>query len=327
MANTAWREEIRQSAAKWPRVFRAYLSGGQWELLGCSRAVRDEFLRAAQRIQREEAFPVGDTDAVTALLYRLKENGHHVRSIDKRVRRPAGFAGIETRATIYPIRNALIRYLNEEPGRHGYRRPRRVSASNGQAEAAQKNRIHAVRLSILEAFQRSGQPVVQWPDVVRKFQKELAGISTFHQTFSPATFQPPDFDRLQQTAAEWSAEADRQWRQHRDRSLDGCQHWVAEGVDDEIPAAKPTRRAGSSQAKGLGGANTALDQRTQWAMQYLNGVPLKEIAAQSSAEASTVGRVARTVLKQAGWLEYRRLRRGSGGAGLQTGPAVPGLPS
>ena len=116
MANIDWREEIKQSAAKWPRPFRASLSGGEWELLGDSADVRQAFLQAAQRIQREESFPIGDTDAVTALLYRLKENGHHVRSMDKRTRRPAGFTGIESRTSIYPIRNALIRYLNDGPG-------------------------------------------------------------------------------------------------------------------------------------------------------------------------------------------------------------------
>ena len=80
MPNARWREEAGSAVAKWPRAFRARLNEGSWQLLGAAENVRQEFRDLAQRIHRELRSPRGETDAATALLYRLKENGHHVWS-------------------------------------------------------------------------------------------------------------------------------------------------------------------------------------------------------------------------------------------------------
>ena len=53
------------------------------------------------------------------------------------------------------------------------------------------------------------------------------------------------------------------------------------------------------------GGNTPLDQRYEWAAKYLVGVALKEIAAQDGADWSTVGRVARGVLRIASWQKQK----------------------
>jgi hypothetical protein len=99
--------------AKWPRVFRARLNTGMWQLLGAPKDVEQEFRHWAQRIQLELRFPPGETDEVTALLYRLKENGHHVWLTQRREKHRPGSAKVESngqRVTIYPLRAALIKY-------------------------------------------------------------------------------------------------------------------------------------------------------------------------------------------------------------------------
>jgi len=288
--------EARDAVAKWPRGFRARLNDEIWQLLGASADVQQEFRHWAQRIQRELRFPRGETDAVTSLLYRLKENGHHVWSTQDRKKHRTGSVTIESghaRATIYPLRSALIKYLIGRPAV----RPKTASTSNaqsrdsGQAAAAKRNRVREARLSIIAALQRLGQQHAKRPSFIRKFKEHVGQDSNYQQRISPPPFQPPDFDRLNQSPREWMEGADRAWQLHRDRFLRGCRFWATVGVDDEIPAAKPARRPGFPALKRR--HNTAMDRRFEWAAQYLCRVPLKEIAGQFSAEPSTVGRIAR----------------------------------
>jgi hypothetical protein len=48
------------------------------------------------------------------------------------------------------------------------------------------------------------------------------------------------------------------------------------------------------------GGNTPIDRRYEWAAKYLLKVPLKEIAG-ADADATTVGKVARRIVRSAGW--------------------------
>jgi hypothetical protein len=121
---------------------------------------------------------------------------------------------------------------------------------------------------------------------------------------TPPLFQAPAFDRLKQSPKDWSKVADKAWGLHGNRFLRDCENWVREGVDEEIVEATPTRgRVTKRPAHGGGrnrGVNTAIHRRYEWAAKYLVKVPLKEIAG-GDAEASTVGRVAREIVRLAGW--------------------------
>lgn len=316
MPSASWREEARNAVAKWPRVFRARLNTGIWQLSGASEDVQQELRHWARRIQLELPLPSGDTDAVTSLLYRLKENGHHVWSRQERKKQRAGSVTIESnreRATIYPLRSALIKYLIDGPSAHPKAKPPSGAESRdlGQAAAAKKNRVREARLSISAALQRLGQPYAQWPSFVREFNEHLGQYPKYRQRISPSPFQPPPFDRLNQSPKDWIETADRAWQLHRDRFLRGCQFWATAGVDDEIPALKSARGPGSPAWNGKRGKNTAAERRYEWAAQYLCRVPLKEIAGQSKAEPSTVGRIARATLRQAEWLKQRKPRDGA----------------
>jgi hypothetical protein len=307
ISSADWKKEIEQVATQWPRVFRAHLRGGTWQLLGCSGDVQQQFAQAAQRLHVELKFPRSATDDITALLYRLAQNGHNVRSKQALGRHP-GSMSLENQVTIYPLRKALIRYLNEDPDQQAKARSRLTPSDSGQAAAVKKNRMLAARWKILAAIQRSGQAYSEWPDVVKRFyKKQSRGL---RQPVSPAAFQPPAFDRLNQSPESWIAAADQAWQHHRDRFLSCCQFWEETGVDEAVPAAKRSRGAGSGSAEKKRGANTAMALRFQWAAQYLSGMAIKEIAFQSGADVSTVGRVARETLRRAGWLR-RRQRRGA----------------
>ena len=170
----------------------------------------------------------------------------------------------------------------------------------------ENNRVRQARLAIIAALQRLGQPYAEWPSFIRKFNNHVGQDADYQQRISPPPFQPPDFDRLNQSPRDWIEGADRAWQLHRDRFLHGCRFWANVGVDDEIPAARRARGPEVHALNGKRGHNTAMDRRFEWAAQYLCRVPLKEIAAQSSAEPSTVGRIAREILRQAEWRDRRK---------------------
>jgi hypothetical protein len=165
-------------------------------------------------------------------------------------------------------------------------------------------------MSIIEALLRLGVPTDNWPKPVREFYENSQEAPILHQRLSPPWYQPPDFDRLQQSSKDWAKAADKGWQQHRDDFLRRSQLWVDAGVDEPIPPGKRTRVSRSPGSNGKRGANTPTELRYRWAAQYLCRVAIKEIAAQSEAHPDTVGRIARAVLREAGWHAPRRSRKG-----------------
>jgi hypothetical protein len=121
---------------------------------------------------------------------------------------------------------------------------------------------------------------------------------------TPEKFQPPDWDRLVQTYADWEKEADQAWTNYKRIFRNINDFCVEVGVDERIEPPSRTR-GGRTKSADAGkvrkrGKNTPLEQRYEWAAKYLLGVPLKEIA-DADADASTVGRIARATLREAGW--------------------------
>ena len=130
----------------------------------------------------------------------------------------------------------------------------------------------------------------------------------YRQLMSPSPFHPSAFDRLNQSKEEWAKTANREWEQHRDKFLQGCDFWVKANVDEEIPQAKHKRgpgiELGASRASRKRRANAPLDQRYEWTARYLVCAPLKEIAG-AHADASTVGKIVREIVRRAGWVRSR----------------------
>jgi len=167
-----------------------------------------------------------------------------------------------------------------------------MSKSTGEAAAAKKNREIKARLQI----KRLGIPHREWPEFVRKFYTSQQERTEFCASNSPPLFQPPDFDRLNESLEEWAKAADAAWKQHRDRFMDTCRLWVTLGVDEEIPPAKNTRGPGRKGRR----LNALPEARVEWAARRLNGVPWKEISNEFLSE-DQVKKAASEMLKLAGW--------------------------
>jgi hypothetical protein len=173
----------------------------------------------------------------------------------------------------------------------------------GQAASAENNRRREVRLGIIHAFSRSSIPFKEWPDFIKVYYANAHQQNQYCQNMSPLPFQPPDFDRLNQSPEDWIEAADRAWALHRSRFLEDCESWVKMGVDEAIvwkerPRGPGSRNLGPERTRRRGD-NTAINRRYEWAAQYLAGIPIKQIAEQ--ADSSTVGRIARQILRSAGW--------------------------
>jgi len=85
--------------------------------------------------------------------------------------------------------------------------------------------------------------------------------------------------------------------------LQECKDWVSEGVDEEIrlkQARGPGKKMLPHGERQTRGKNTHIKRRYEWAAKYLLKVPLKEIAG-ADEDASTVGRVARDIIRLADW--------------------------
>ena len=200
----------------------------------------------------------------------------------------------------------------QPPRQRGQRltKPRSTTPDvSGETAAAQQNRANQTRHAIIEALRRLGTPLDRWPDFVRSFYSDPRQQIEYQACMTPLPYQPPEFDRLNQTVEDWVNRADQGWERHRQEFLQQCQSWVAAGVDEPIEAAKRTRGAGEGaeilpepnpKGERSRGANTPLERRYEWAAKYLLGVPLKEIAG-ADADPSTVGRIAREILRTAGW--------------------------
>jgi hypothetical protein len=183
--------------------------------------------------------------------------------------------------------------------------PRRQGLEEGLAAAAEKNRERAARLLIIEAFGRLGIPYGQWPEFVRAFYTDQQQRIEYHQFVNPSPFQAPDFDRLNQSPRDWVKVADKAWELHRNGFLQKCKDWVNAGIDEDIVEVKRARGTGT-KVPALGGRrrgdNTPINRRYGWAAKYLLRAPLKEIAA-ADADPTTVGKVAREIVRLAGWAD------------------------
>jgi hypothetical protein len=254
-------------------------------------------------------------DAVDALLFRMKEQGFHVwssqrikRDRDGSTRRTANYL----RVTIYPLRAALIHFvsqlghsdLNAQPTP-----PPRTSNNSGQAAAAKKNQEREARELIVRALQSlEGITYPQWPGFIKEYYCNPRKHTENRQPISPRPFHPPDFDPLHQTPEEWMKMVADVSRQHSEAFLEGCRFWVMRGLDEPVLPAKRTRGRGASVVRSKRGQNTAIVRRHQWAAKYVLRIPLKEIAAQDEADPATVGRIARSILRQANWLQAAKIK-------------------
>ncbi|MGO9268706.1 MAG: hypothetical protein ACLQOO_00340 [Terriglobia bacterium] len=166
--------------------------------------------------------------------------------------------------------------------------------NTGEAAAALKNRTIKARLQIIEALQRLGIPHAKWPDFVRAFHTNPQEREGYTASVFPPSFQPPVFERLNESPEQWAKAADAAWQQHRNAFLEKCRAWVREGVDEEIPPAKMTR------GPGRRGRNAPPDLRAEWAACRLSGKAWKEIADEPFRE-DQVKKAASELLKLAGW--------------------------
>jgi hypothetical protein len=179
----------------------------------------------------------------------------------------------------------------------------------GQVAAAKENRVRVARASIVGALQQlSDSPCETWPDFVVAFCKNIPSPN-YQQPALANPFQAPDFDRLNQSRSEWKKLADQAWQEHRDAFLSGCEFWETTGVDEAIPPTIRIRQPGRAIGRARRRTNSALEQRYLWAAKYLLGRRIKEIAAQNLADPSTVGRIARQILKQAEWSRPGKTKR------------------
>lgn len=170
----------------------------------------------------------------------------------------------------------------------------------GQAEAAQQNRQHAERTRILKTLRNLQIPRDQWPSFVLAHEKAHPHNTLYRQQFSPLRFQPPDFDRLNQSPEEWRKDAEAKFRQHCDRFLRGEEYRAEKGLDERIPRAKRQRGPGRGPQPGKR-ENTAIEQRYEFAARRLCGSQWKQIAADYGLEESAVSKAGSEVLRRAGW--------------------------
>ena len=166
--------------------------------------------------------------------------------------------------------------------------------NTGDAAAAVKNRQIRARLQIIKALQRLKIPQGQWPDYVRTFFTNPQERQGYCSTILPPPFEPPVFERLDESPEQWAKAADAAWQKYRDDFLKQCQFWVTAGVDEEIPPMKTTRGPGRK------GRNSPPELRANWAALRLIGTPWKLIAGDGFKE-DKVKKAATEVLELAGW--------------------------
>ena len=168
--------------------------------------------------------------------------------------------------------------------------------NTGEAAAALKNRTIKARLQIIEALQRLGIPHSKWPDFVRAFHTNPQEREGYSESIFPPPFQPPVFERLNESPEQWAKSADAAWQQHRDAFLEKCPFWVSQGVDEDIPPAKATRGPGLKGRR----RNAPPDVRAQWAARRLSGEAWKAIA-DDPFQQDQVKKAASELLKLACW--------------------------
>lgn len=184
-------------------------------------------------------------------------------------------------------------------------------AALGQRACAEKNRELKARLRIVQALSHLSIPHAQWPDFVQSFYTDPSQRTAYHQYTGPAPFQAPRFDRLMQSDNDWAKLADSAWERHRNRFLKTFPSWVKAGVDEEIVEKRvrgPGKKPRADVHDGSRGENTPFERRYEWAARYLIRVPIKTIAS-AGEDVSTVGRVARSIIRSAGWSNKARTKK------------------
>jgi hypothetical protein len=172
-----------------------------------------------------------------------------------------------------------------------------LGTGGGEVWAAQKNREAEARASIVEALQRKGIPQKEWPDFVRNWYEKAHTQPRFSYGKSFPSFQPPPYERLDESIEEWKRRADADWVKHRDRFVSKWQFEEKLGLDEEIPLHKKIRGSGSGRAR----RNAEIRDRYTWAGLRLCGLGWKQIAAEFDVDESTVNKAANRVLRTAGW--------------------------
>src|SRR5262249_26582170 len=118
----------------------------------------------------------------------------------------------------------------------------------------------------------------------------------YHQPISMPPFQPPDFDRLNQSILDWIKAAKAAFEQYIAMQIEEIQGWESEGVDEKIDIEKRSRDHDQDDER----RNPPVPLRHELAARRLLGMAWKNIAADPDAE-STVKKAASEALRAAGW--------------------------
>jgi hypothetical protein len=296
MSRSVWQTQMIEQAERWPTAFTAHFKAGIWKLQDATSEVYEDFNSCATRIIRELRIPHGPTNPGDTLLYILQDAGRYVRVWDKEKKSRFGSSKVFT-AVISPLRSALIQYLQDKPGTPQGAKVGFTTEVLGawQTAAADHNRQRKARLSIIDALRPLKIPYNQWPDYIRTYF-EQDQRTDFRQTISPAPFQAPAFDLVNQTPGDWKKMADAAWQLHVEDFLRTRQFWITIGADKKIAEPRRTRGPGKKAR------NANIVERYKWAALRLLGLGWKEIAARFEAAPNSNTRKSATgVLEIAGW--------------------------
>jgi len=292
-----------------------------WKLRGATAAVLQDFRFHAESTAPILCVPVGcvlvgcvlvGEDATDALLDRLAQ-GPQVQSPEVRRRLPSTrgrlTARSRSRRSIAPLREALMDYCTVQMNQGA--RPLSAGSQHvvdlGKKAFSQahveKNREQKARDEIVGALQRLKVAVGQWPEYVQEHLRQPD--PRFNHPIAPSPFQPPVFDRLNQSPADWQKAADQAWQKHRESFLKGCEFWTESDVDAAISTDKRTRGTGKKRRNALPSL------RFEWAARKIAGCAWKEIACARFTE-SQVTKAATAILNTAGWPTKEKKNRKSG---------------
>ena len=226
-------------------------------------------------------------DSVQAFLHLLiPGRGDGRISIDPLAKGIATFCSAQMEYLTQGLANAHPPTSNQTPKDNAH------GLSNVQA--AKTNRQREIRLGIILALRRLRVSEDKWPDYVREYYANPERHPKYHQRVPVPLFQPPPFDKLNQSPEDWRKDADAAWEKHRNSFLKVCVYWIDAGVDEAIPAARRMRGVGEKAR------NASTDQRFEWAARRLIGSEWPDIAG-SVFKADQVRKTTAKVLRDAGW--------------------------
>jgi hypothetical protein len=290
----AWREKIIEAAKRWPTRFEARRVQGIWRLEGAGNRVRQEFKELARYIARQLALPLGSTDPIDALLYRLMQYRRYVRASEEDHSDwigPLHHVSKRSVVSIKPLAEALIEFVNDCEQHVKEKQPKIGVQSGGQVAAAQQNRQREARMRIQQELVRLRIPTVKWPG----FAQEPV-YSELRHSIVPPPFKPPEFERLRESVHDWEVRADESWNAYKQRFKDSEDFYVEKGINEALPKKKGMRGRGT---KGVRGKNSIIHLRYEWAAKRLCGYSWKQIS--DSTGPDTVRKAATEVLRVAGW--------------------------